>query len=61
MTRHEHNTPATLAIFTLAAIKAAIDGFENGDTNALGTLDAVVEAIDDFRAAATDRSRREAA
>ena len=61
MTHHEHHTPATLAIFTLAAIKAATDGFESGDTNAFGTVDAVVEAIDDFRAAATDRSRREAA
>jgi hypothetical protein len=61
MTDHEHHTPAALAIFTLAAIKAATDAFDSGDTSASDALDAIVEAIDDFRAAAADRSQREAA
>ncbi|MCE9631241.1 MAG: hypothetical protein K8S94_11090 [Planctomycetia bacterium] len=61
MTDHEHHTPASLAIFTLAAIKAATDAFESGDTNVLSTLDAIIEAIEPFRTAAIDRGRREAA
>lgn len=61
MTVSKHSTPAALAIFTLAAIKAATDDFERGDANVCVTLDAIMEAIDDFRVAAADRCRREAA
>jgi hypothetical protein len=61
MTVSKHSTPAALAIFTLAAIKASIDAFERGDTNVRDALDGIVEAIDDFRLAAADRCRREAA
>jgi hypothetical protein len=61
MTDQQHCTPAALALFTLAEIKAAIESFDRGDTNVFRSLDAIIEAIDDFRTAATDRSRREAA
>ncbi len=61
MTNNEHQTPTALAIFTLAAIKAAADAFERGDSNVCDALDTIIEAIDDFRAEAADRSRQEAA
>jgi hypothetical protein len=61
MTDHEQHAPAAIAIFTVAAIKTATDAFESGDTNVYDALDAIIEAIDGFRAAATDCSRREAA
>lgn len=61
MTDHERHTPAALALFTLAEIKAATDAFESGDTNVCDALDTIIEAIDDLRAAAVARSRREAA
>ena len=55
------STPAALALFTLAEVKAATDRFESGAVNLFDTLDAIVTAVDDFRAAAADRGRREAA
>jgi hypothetical protein len=61
MTDQQHCTPAALAIFTLAEIKAAIESFDRGDSNVGDALNAIIEAIDDFRTAAIDRSRREAA
>ena len=61
MIDHEHHTPTALAIFTMAAIKAATDAFESGDSNVGDALDTIIEAVDEFRAAAADRSRREAA
>ena len=61
MTNHQQHTPAALAIFTVAAIKTATDAFESGDTNVYDSLDAIIEAIDEFREAAADRGRREAA
>ena len=61
MIDHEHHTPTARAIFTMAAIKAATDAFESGDSNVGDALDTIIEAIDGFRAAAADRSRREAA
>jgi hypothetical protein len=61
MTDQQHCTPAALAIFTMAAIKTATDAFESGDSNVGDALNAIIEAIDDFRTAAIDRSRREAA
>lgn len=61
MTDQEHHTPASLAIFTMAAIQAATHEFESGDSNVGDALDAIVEAIDAFRAGTAGRSRREAA
>jgi hypothetical protein len=61
MDDREHRLPVSFALFTLAAIKVATDAFESGDTNVCDTLDTIIEAIEDFRAAAGDRSRREVA
>jgi hypothetical protein len=61
MTDQQHCTPAALAIFTMAAIKAATDAFESGDTNVCDALDTIAAAIAELRAAAADRSRPEAA
>jgi len=61
MDDREHRLPASFALFTLAAIKVATDAFESGDTNVHDTLHAIIEAIDDFRAAVTDPTRREVA
>lgn len=61
MNDHEHLTAPALAIFTMAAVKAAIDAFEGGESNVRESLDAIIAAIDEFHAGAADRTRREAA
>ncbi len=61
MTNHEHTTTTTLALFTLAEIKAAAKAFDQGDVNVLDTLDVIHAELDAFRAAAFGRGRREAA
>lgn len=61
MTAHEHTSPASLALFTLAEIKAATEGFDRGETNLFDTLDAIVMAVEVFRAAVNGGGRREAA
>lgn len=61
MTDHKHHTPASLAVFTLAEIKAATAAFESGDANVFSTLDAIAEAIANFRAAAVHRGGLKAA
>ncbi len=61
MNDHEHFTLTTSAIFTMAAVKAATDAFESGDSNVRDCLDMIIDAIDEFRAGAGDRPRREAA
>jgi hypothetical protein len=44
-------TPKTMptAILTLAEIKAAIEAFDRGDTNAFDAMDAVVLAVESYR------------
>lgn len=61
MTAHEHTSPASLALFTLAEIKAATEGFDRGETNLFDALDAIVMAVEVFRAAVAGGGRREAA
>ena len=57
---HKTNpTPTTRAILTMAEVKAAADGFNDGETNLFEALDAIVIATEAYRAAA--RPRREAA
>jgi hypothetical protein len=56
-----HLAPATLALFTLAEIKAATEGFDRGDTNVFDTLDEIVVAVAIFQEAARRRPGREAA
>jgi hypothetical protein len=50
---------AQAAILTLAEIKAAVEAFEDGETNVLDTLDAIVVAVADYLAA-TEPKRKTA-
>ena len=43
------------AILTLSEIKAALGGFESGETNVFEALDAIVSAVEAYRASATPR------
>ena len=57
-------TPKTIplakaAILTLAEIKAAIEAFDRGDTNAFDAMDAILCAVEAYRAAL--QTRRSAA
>jgi len=53
------NPLAKSAIHTMAEIKAATEAFDRGETNVFDALDAVVVAIEAYRAA--EQSRRKAA
>ena len=53
-------SPST-AIFTLAAIKAAVEAFERGDSNVFETLDRIIVAVEAHQATATPESRLDAA
>jgi hypothetical protein len=60
------NTPDTIsaakaAILTLAEIKAAVEAFDRGETNAFDALDAIVMEVQAYRAAAGSEKRRDAA
>ena len=46
---------ATTAILTLAEIKAAIEAFDRGHSNAFDAMDAVVVAVKSYRAALVTR------
>lgn len=46
------------AILSLAAIKAATEAFDRGDSNAFEALDAIVVAVEGYRAA--EQSHRKA-
>jgi hypothetical protein len=59
MTDNAQRTPAVLAILTLSEIKAAADRFDRGLVNVFDALDAIVEAITEYRLAM--RPGREAA
>ena len=61
MNAYHRTVPAGLALFTLAQIKAATEGFDRGDTNLFDALDEIVVAIAAYQAAARDRVRGEAA
>lgn len=61
MTDRNHPMPASLALLALMEIKAATKAFDSGDTNVFDALDTIIAAIEDVRAAASDRGRREAA
>jgi len=50
---------ATCAIMTMAEVKAAAESFDKGSTNVFDALDAIVVAIEAYRAAR--RPRRVAA
>ena len=51
----------TAAILTLAEIKAASEAFDRGETNAFDVLDAIIVAVEAYRAASRPEKSREAA
>jgi hypothetical protein len=50
---------ATTAILTLADIKAAVEAFDRGATNAFDALDAIIVAVEAHQAAMANNKRRE--
>jgi len=52
---------ATAVILTLSEIKAAVEAFDRGETNAFDALDAIVVEVEAYRAATRPESSREAA
>ena len=50
---------ATTAILTLAEIKAAVEAFDQGDTNVFDALDAIIVAVEAHQAAMAHGGRRE--
>lgn len=50
---------ATTALLTLTEIKAATEAFDRGDTNVFDALDAILIAVEAYRA--TAQPRRDAA
>ncbi len=52
---------AKAVILTLAEIKAAVEAFDRGETNAFDALDAVVMEVEAYREAARPDKRRGAA
>ncbi|MFM1996945.1 MAG: hypothetical protein RLZZ111_1332 [Planctomycetota bacterium] len=61
MKAHKRPSPATLALCTLAEIKAATEGFDRGEANVFDALDQIAVAVAAFQAATPDRVRRGAA
>ena len=59
MPHSQTTTRTTSAILTMAEIKAAADSFNDGETNVIEAMDAIVVAVESYRAAALPR--REAA
>ena len=51
MIDRKFQTPAAFAILTIAEIKAAADGFDDGETNVFEALEAIASAVDAYRAA----------
>ena len=43
------------AILTLAEVKAAVEAFDRGDTNAFDAMDAVIFAVESYHAALETR------
>jgi hypothetical protein len=59
MTNKQLRSSTTLAILAMAEVKAAAESFDKGSTNVFDALDAIVVAIEAYRAAR--RPRRVAA
>lgn len=55
MARKIRQTRSGLAILTLAEIKAATDAFDRGEANVFDALDAIIAAVEAYRAAADAR------
>ncbi|MEI6239383.1 MAG: hypothetical protein WCR51_03255 [Planctomycetia bacterium] len=52
---------AKAVILTLAEIKAAVEAFDRGETNAFDAMDAIVMQVEAYRARARSHNRRDAA
>lgn len=61
MKAQKRPSPAALALFTMAEIKAAAAGFDRGEANVFDALDQIAVAVAAFQAAAPNRVRRGAA
>jgi hypothetical protein len=60
--RPQHNQSSrTAAVLTLSEIKAALEAFDRGETNAFDALDAIVVEVEAYRAAGRPENSREAA
>lgn len=44
---------AKQAIFAIAEIKAVVDSFDRGDTNAFDAVDAIIVAVEGYRTASS--------
>lgn len=53
-----HSSPAA-AILTLAEIKAAVNAFDRGESNAFDALHAIIVAVEAHQAATAHDARRE--
>jgi hypothetical protein len=51
MTKSDSSAITRATIFSLADIKAAIDSFERGESNAFDTLDAIYMAVESHQTA----------
>lgn len=55
MSTHKRRPPAPSAILVLAEIKAAVEAFDRGETNAFDAIDAILVSAEAYRAAAKRR------
>jgi len=55
MMQKELRTPVAFAILTMAEVKAAVDGFNNGESNVFEALENIVVAVEAYRGAALPR------
>lgn len=61
MTKSDSGSITRTTIFSLADIKAALDCFERGESNAFDTLDAIRLAVESHQAAMLANAQREQA
>ena len=61
MSKTDYDSITKTMIFALADIKAAIDSFDRGESNAFDTLDVICMAVEAHQAAIRADSQREQA
>lgn len=49
---------SALAILMLAEIKSAVSAFDHGESNVFDAIDAIIVAVEAYRAAANEESKR---
>ena len=55
MMQKELRTPTAFAILAMAEVKAAVDGFNNGESNVFEALENIVVAVEAYRGAVLPR------